>query len=203
MQENLIKKISKEKIYPIIRCSEPKDAIDTANALIEGGIRVLEISVENTSIYEAIHEVSKYAVVAAGGIITAQQADKAVDAGAEILSSPIFQMNMVKISKDKEIPLIACASTPNEAYNAWKTRVPLIKIFPAKALGGTLYIEDLLRPMPFLNIMPSGDITLEEVPSYIKAGAIAVGVGRSFYQNSTFKEITQKAKNIIEKLKDL
>jgi len=203
MQENLIKKLSKEKIYPIIRCSDVQAAIDTANALIEGGVKLLEINVENTSIYEAIHEISKNAIVSAGGIITAQQANKAVDAGAEIISSPIFQMNMVKITKDKEIPFIACASTANEAYNAWKTRVPLIKIFPAKAMGGILYIEDLLRPMPFLNIMPSGNITLEEVPEYIKAGAVAVGVGRSFYENSSFSEITKKAKNIIDKLKDL
>lgn len=203
MQENLIKKISKEKIYPIIRCQDAQSAIDMANALIEGGIKALEINVENASLYEAIHEVSRSAVVAAGGIITAQQADKAVDAGAEIISSPIFQMNMVKISKDKEIPLIACTSTANEAYNAWKTRVPLIKIFPAKALGGVLYVEDLLRPMPFLNIMPSGNILLEEVPDYIKAGAVAVGVGRDFYENSTHAEITKKAKLIIQKLKDL
>lgn len=203
MQENLIKKISREKIYPIIRSSDAQDAIDTANALIEGGIKVLEINIENESLYEAVHEVSKNATVSAGGIITGQQAIKAIDAGAEIISSPIFQMNMVKISKDKEIPLIACASTPNEAYEAWKTRVPLIKIFPAKALGGVLYVEDLLRPMPFLSIMPSGNILLEEVPDYIKAGAMAVGVGRSFYQDSSFTEITQKAKNVLEKLKDL
>jgi len=203
MQENLIKKISKEKIYPIIRCSNPQDAIDNANALIEGGIKVLEINVENASLYEAIHEISKVATVAAGGIITAQQANEAVDAGAEIISSPIFQMNMVKISKDKEIPLIACTSTSNEAYNAWKTRVPLIKIFPAKALGGVLYIEDLLRPMPFLNVMPSGNILLDEVPEYIKAGAVAVGVGRNFYVGSTFAQITQKARKVLENLKDL
>lgn len=203
MQENLIKKISKEKIYPIIRSSDAKSAIDTANALIEGGIKVIEINIENNSLYQAINEVSKNAVVSAGGVITAQQAIKAIDAGAEIISSPIFQMNMVKISKDKEVPLIACVSTANEAYNAWKTRVPLLKVFPAKALGGVLYIEDLLRPMPFLNVMPSGNISLEEVPEYIKAGAVAVGVGRSFYENSTFAEITKKAKDVIEKLKDL
>lgn len=203
MQENLIKKISKEKIYPIIRCQDAQSAIDTANALIEGGIKVLEINVENASLYDAIKEISKNATVAAGGIITAQQAEKAIDSGAQIISSPIFQMNMVKITKDKELPLIACASTANEAYNAWKTRVPLIKIFPAKALGGVLYIEDLLRPMPFLNIMPSGNILLEEVPDYIKAGSVAVGVGRNFYENSTFAEITKKAKCVIEKLKDL
>lgn len=203
MQENLIKKISKEKIYPIIRCNDAQEAIDKANALIEGGIKVLEITIENSSLYEAIHEVSRNATVAAGGVITGQQALKAIDAGAQIIASPIFQMNMVKISKDKEIPLIACTSTANEAYEAWKTRVPLIKIFPACALGGVLYIEDLLRPMPFLNVMPSGNITVDEVPDYIKAGAAAVGVGRSFYENSSFAEITKKAKTIIEKLKDL
>ncbi len=203
MQENFIKKLSEEKIYPIIRSSDAQNAIDTANALIEGGIKVLEINIENFSLYQAIHEVSRNAVVAAGGVITGQQAIKAIDAGAEILSSPIFQMNMVKISKDKEIPFIACVSTANEAYNAWKTRVPLLKVFPAKALGGVLYIEDLLRPMPFLNIMPSGNILLDEVPDYIGAGALAVGVGRSFYENSSFAEITKKAKNIIKKLKDL
>lgn len=203
MQENLIKKISEEKIYPIIRSSDAQQAIDTANALIEGGMKVLEINIENSSLFQAIHEISKNAIVSAGGIITAQQAIKAIDAGAEILSSPIFQMNMVKISKDKEVPLIACVSTANEAYNAWKTRVPLLKVFPAKALGGVLYIEDLLRPMPFLNVMPSGNILIEEVPDYIKAGATAVGVGRSFYENSTFSEITKKAKTVLEKLKDL
>lgn len=203
MQENLIKKISKQRIYPIIRSNDAQMAIDKANALIEGGIKVLEITIENASLYEAIHEVSRNATVAAGGVITGQQALKAIDAGAEILASPIFQMNMVKISKDKEIPLIACTSTANEAYEAWKTRVPLIKIFPSKALGGVLYIEDLLRPMPFLNVMPSGNITLDEVPDYIKAGAAAVGVGRSFYEDSNFAEITKKAKSIIEKLKDL
>jgi len=203
MQENLIKKISKEKIYPIIRSNNAQNAIDTANALIEGGIKVLEITIENASLYQAVHEISKNATVAAGGVITGQQACKAIDAGAEILSSPIFQMNMVKISKDKAIPLIACVSTANEAYNAWKTRVPLLKIFPAKALGGSLYIEDLLRPMPFLNVMPSGNILLEEVPDYIKAGAVAVGVGRSFYENSSFAEITKKAKDVLDKLKDL
>lgn len=203
MQENLIKKISREKIYPIIRCNDAQKAVDTANALIEGGIKVLEITIENASLYEAIHEVSRNVTVAAGGIITGQQAIKAIDAGAEILSSPVFQMNMVKISKDKEIPLIACTSTSNEAYEAWKTRVPLIKVFPAKALGGVLYIEDLLRPMPFLSVIPSGNILLEEVPDYIKAGATAVGVGRSFYDDISFTEITKKAKTIIEKLKDL
>lgn len=202
MQENLIKKIAKEKIYPIIRCKDAQKTIDTANALIEGGIKLLEINVENASIYGAIKEISQHITVAAGGIITSSQAAAAMASGATIISSPIFQMNMVKISKDKAIPFIAGTSTANEAYNAWKTRVPIIKIFPAKALGGTMYIEDLLRPMPFLNLLPSGDIKLEEVKGYIEAGAFAVGVGRDFYMESDFREITKKAQKILAELKD-
>lgn len=201
MQENLIKKIAEEKIYPIIRSSNAQDAIDTAKAMIEGGIKVVELNIVNDSIYEAINEISKIATVAAGGVITGQQAAKSIESGAKILSSPIFQMNMVKISKDKKIPLIACVTTPNEAYEAWKTRVPLLKVYPTAALGGRLYIEDLLRPMPFLNIMASGNIKIEEIPEYIKAGAKAVGIGRALYENSSYKEITDKSKKIIEMLK--
>ncbi len=203
MQENFINTIAEEKIYPIIRSSNAEDAVKKANALIAGGIKVLEINIENDTLYDAIKEVSKTAGVVAGGIITAQQAFAAINAGAKVLSSPVFQMNMVKISKDKQIPLIACVSTPNEAYEAWRTRIPLLKVFPAKAMGGTLYIEDMLRPMPFLNILPSGNIELSEVPDYIKSGATAVGVGRSFYQDSTYDEITQKAKDVIKAIKDM
>ena len=110
-------------------------------------------------------------------------------------------MNMVKISKNAQIPFIAGTSTANEAYQAWKARVPLIKIYPITALGGPLYVEDLLRPMPFLNIMPMGNIKLEEVPEYIKAGATAVGVGRNLYQGFNFSEITNRTKNIMKELK--
>ena len=110
-------------------------------------------------------------------------------------------MNMVKISKNAQIPFIAGTSTANEAYQAWKARVPLIKIYPITALGGPLYVEDLLRPMPFLNIMPMGNIKLEEVPQYIEAGAAAVGVGRDLYKGFNFSEITNRTKKIMQELK--
>ena len=111
-------------------------------------------------------------------------------------------MNLVKLSKDKRIPFIAGTSTANEAYNAWKARIPLIKIYPITAMGGAMYVEDLLRPMPFLNIMPLGNVKLNEVSSYIKAGAKVVGVGRDFYDGYSLSEITKRAKNIIEELKN-
>ena len=202
MTENLIKMLSEEKIFPVIRSKDAQNAIDTAKALIDGGIKVLEINVENPEIFKAIEEVSKAACVCAGGIITSIQAEAAIASGAKILSSPIFSMNLVKLSKDKRIPFIAGTSTANEAYNAWKARIPLIKIYPITAMGGAMYVEDLLRPMPFLNIMPLGNVKLNEVSSYIKAGAKVVGVGRDFYDGFTLTEITKRAKNIIKELKN-
>ncbi len=202
MSENYIAKIAEDKVYPIIRCKEANQAVEIAKALVEGGIRVLEINVENPSIYNAIQEVSKYATVCAGGIITSTQADYAIQSGAKLFASPIFQMNLVKISKNIRVPFIAGTSTANEAYSAWKSRIPLIKIFPADAMGGVEYIENILRQMPFLNLMPTGNIKLSEVVTYIKSGAAAVGVGRDFYQGFTPHEITARTREILSEVKD-
>ena len=201
MKENLIKLLAEEKILPIIRNKDPQVVIDTARALREGGIKIVEINVESAAIYPAIAEVSKEMTVCAGGIITSLQAQSAISVGAEILSSPIFHMNLVKISKDRQIPFIAGASTPNEAYKAWKARVALIKLHPVTAMGGVLYVEDLLRPMPFLKVLPKGNVKVEEVIDYINAGAVAVGVGRDLYQGYSYPEITSRAAKLVNQLK--
>ena len=200
MNENLIKSLSEQKIFPIIRSSNPQVVVDTADALLKAGLDIMEVNVENPSIYEAIYEVSKRAKICAGGIITSMQAQAAIMSGAKCFSSPIFHMNLVKLSKDKKIPYIAGTSTANEAYEAWKARIPLVKIYPITALGGPLYLEDLLRPMPFLNIMPQGNVKLSEVKQYIDAGAYAVGVGRDLYEGYSYSEITDRAKDAISKL---
>ena len=201
MSDNYIQMISEDKIYPIIRCKDADFAVQTAKALVAGGIRVIEMNVEHPSIYEAIQEVSKFAHVCAGGIITSLQADAAFESGAIMFSSPIFQMSLIKISKNKRVPFIAGATTANEAYNAWKTRIPLIKLFPTEAMGGVRYIEDILRQMPFLRLMPMGNIKLNEVATYIRAGAVAVGVGRDFYQGFEPNVITQRTKDILREIK--
>ena len=202
MSENYIRKIAEEKVYPIIRCDNADEVIAISKALVDGGINILEINVENVSIYKAINEVSKFTTVCAGGIITATQADYAFKNGAKLFASPIFHMNLIKISKNLGIPFIAGTTTANEAYTAWKSRIPLIKIFPAEAMGGIAYIENILRQMPFLNLMPMGDIKLRDVVSYLNAGACAVGVGRDFYQGFTPKEITNRTKEILNEVRD-
>ena len=197
MKESLIKILSDAKILPVLRCTDAQTALNTAKALIDAGVKILEINVENSSIYGVIEKIAGDVIVCAGGIITSIQANAAIDSGARVLSSPIFQMNMVKISKDHEIPLITGATTANEAYDAWKARVQVVKVYPITAMGGTMYLEDLLRPMPFLKVMPIGNVKLEEVQSYIDAGAVAVGVGRDLYDGYSYQEITKRVKGFI------
>lgn len=201
MNINLIEKLQENKVLPIIRSTDEQDVIDKVHALLDGGIDMMEVNVENPRIFDAICKVSKEAIICAGGIITSIQAQAAIDSGAKVISSPIFQTNMLKISKDKHLPFIAGTSTANEAYSAWKCRIPAVKIYPISAMGGVEYIENLLRPMPFLNVIPQGNVQLSEVKAYIEAGAIAVGIGRNLMNTSSYSELTQRTKNLLEQLK--
>lgn len=201
MTINLIEKLQKNKVLPIIRSKDPQDVVNKAYALLEGGLDVMEINVESPQVFNAIKAISNDAIVCAGGIITSMQFDAAIDSGAKLISSPIFQKSLLKMTKDKRLPYIAGTSTANEAYNAWKSRIPVVKIYPISAMGGVEYIENLLRPMPFLNVIPQGNVKLDEVPKYIEAGAIAVGVGRHLTAADDYKEITKRAKQLLEQLR--
>ena len=198
MNKNLIKTLGEEKIFPIIRSRNAEGILNTAKALSAAGIKIIEVNVESREAYEAIKEISTFMDVCAGGIITSFQAQAAIDSGARIISSPIFQMNLVKISKDRGIPLIAGASTANEAYEAWKSRVSLVKLYPITAMGGVLYVEDLLRPMPFLNVLVQGNVKINEATAYLNAGAYAVGIGRDLYDGHSYSEITKRAEYLLK-----
>ena len=199
---NPIESIYKNKIVAVIRAVEAKEAIEKAKAMHEGGIRVFEITVEHKNVLPAIEVINNLenSVVMAGGVITAMSAQEAIEHGAKLIISPVFQLNLAKYCLGNKIPHIATVSTPNEAYNAWKSRIPIIKIFPAKPMGQSEYIEDILRPMPFLNLMPSGGISLDDFKTYLDAGAIAVGLGRCLYKDASLKEITERAKFVLSKL---
>ena len=201
---NPIQRIKEQKVYAVVRVDNPEKAISISKALIKGGINIIELMIENAELIKAIEELKKTedVLLAAGGIITERQAAIAIGAGADVIVSPIFQMNLVRLCKNRRIPLLMTATTPNEAYAAWKARTPLIKIYPTKAMGGAQYIEELLRPMKFLDIIATGSVSLEDFTTYLDAGARAVGIGRAFYQYATEEEITERAKYVLKKLKE-
>lgn len=199
---NPIEAIYRNKIVAVIRAESPSEALEKAKAMHEGGIKVFEITVEKGCVLPALQEIKKIGntTVMAGGVITAMRAQEAIDSGAQLIVSPVFQQSLAKYCLGNKIPHIATVSTPNEAYNAWKARIPIIKIFPAKPMGQAEYIEDMLRPMPFLNLMPSGGISLDDFQDYLNAGAVAVGMGRCLYKNAKLKEITERAKFVLSRL---
>lgn len=193
---NAIDKILAEKIFAVLRVGEYFRARDIIKALYDGGINVIELIIENPRVVKLLEEITNEEdrpLIMAGGIITQRQADIALKCGADVIVSPIFQMNLVRLCKNYKTPLIITATTPNEAYSAWKSGTGLIKISPSNPMGGAEYIEDLLRPMKFLNVIAAGSIKLNDIPAYLKAGAKAVGIGRALYQDADFSEITQRA----------
>ena len=200
---NPIDKISEEKVFAVLRNQEANSIKNVISALSEGGINVVEIVIETPEIINVIKEITaekNRPLIMAGGIITQRQAQIAIDAGVDVIVSPVFQMNLVRLCKSQRIPLIMTATTPNEAYSAWKARTQLIKIAPANPMGGAEYIEDILRPMKFLNVIAAGSIKINDVSAYLKAGAKAVGLGRALYKDASFAEITKRAEDARSKV---
>ncbi|MBQ8847371.1 MAG: hypothetical protein IJ003_00325 [Candidatus Gastranaerophilales bacterium] len=192
----LIDEIKNQKIYGIIREDDAQKAYEIARAYIEGGIKFIELN----SPLEVTQKISKFdnVIISQGGIITTAQAHKALEAGAKIISSPIFQTNLVRFASCYKAFLIPSVTTPNEAYNAWRSRMPLIKIYPVAEMGGVEYIREMVKPMPFLNLLPCGFVKIDEIQGYLKAGALAVGVGREFYGKDNYKDIVQTIKTTME-----
>lgn len=202
---SIIKEIENQRILGVVRADCHQRAIDISKSLIDGGVKVIEISISNIDSFKVIEEISKHkgVKVAAGSIISNLQAETAIKCGAELIVSPIFEMNLLKFCKDHRIGLMTGASTANEAYNAWKTGISITKIFPVKAMGGPQYIRDILKPMPFLRLMPTSGVDVRDFIEYIRAGAIAVGMGKAFYEEeNSYKLITKKAKEATERLSD-
>ena len=202
---NPIEFIAKNKIYVVVRGENPDRVIEIAEAIIEGGIKAIEVTVEKGALLSAVKELSKHKnlVVTAGGIITAKRAQEAIDNGAQIIVSPVLQNGLIKYCVGAGVPHIATVTTQNEAYMAWRARIPLIKISPAKSMGQVTYLEDLLRPMPFLNLMPAGGITHETFVDYLKAGAAAVALGRCLYRDIPLEETKRRAAIAVENLKNI
>ena len=203
---NPLKRIEEDKIFAVIRDQDTERTENIVKAITDAGINIVEIVIETPEMVELIKKLKEQIpniLILAGGIITQRQAQIAINAGADVIVSPVSQMNLVRLCQTQKTPLIMTATTPNEAYSAWKARTQLIKISPANPMGGAEYIEDMHRPMKFINIIASGSIKIEDIQAYLKAGAKAVGLGRALYKDATYDEITKRAKLALEKVKNI
>src|SRR5260221_7824044 len=167
-------------IVPVIRASSPQEARFAAEAVCQGGIPIVEITMTVPKALEVISELVKTApdvVVGAGTVLNEEMARKCADAGAQFLVSPGFNAPTVAVAQTLDLLIMAGALTPTEVMTAWDSGADFVKVFPCGNLGGPSYIRALKGPLPEVPLVPTGGVNLDTAADYIRAGAAALGVG--------------------------
>ena len=161
----------------VARGVTPENAPALARALLDGGIGVLEVTVEEEQGIPALSSiVGAEMLVGAGTVTSVGQAAGAVDAGASFLVSPHHDPALTAWAAGRGVPFIAGALTPTEIQAAWDSGAAAVKVFPASVVGPDL-ISAVKAPFPEIDLVPTGGITADDALAYIDAGALAVGVG--------------------------
>jgi 2-dehydro-3-deoxyphosphogluconate aldolase / (4S)-4-hydroxy-2-oxoglutarate aldolase len=169
--------VLEQRVIPVARGLDARSAPILAEALRDGGISSIEITVEGEGGFDAIDAIAGGdMVVGAGTIMTVHQASRAVAAGASFLVMPHLDIELIGWASAHAVPLVPGALTPTEVVMAWRHQPPAVKVFPAH-IGGPEYLRSLRGPYPDLALIPTGGIDAVNVSAYLEAGAVAVGVG--------------------------
>ncbi len=185
MQEvdSAIHLIQETGVVAIIRRRTPFDAPAIARALAIGGVRALEITIDSHDALHAIEAVRKLdfdvegdVVVGAGTVRSPGDARAALDAGAQFLVAPNFDPATVEVALAAGVPMLPGVATPTEAVAAWQAGCPLLKLFPAAALGAT-FLRLMRDPLADISFMATGGVDLANLEEFVRAGAVAVGLG--------------------------
>src|SRR2546425_2201801 len=154
-----------------------------AAALAAGGVNVVEVTLTTPGALEAIAELAsdeglQGCLIGAGTVLDVKAARDVIARGARFVVSPAFDRFVVRYCRDHHIPCLPGAFSPTELLEAWRAGAPLVKLFPASAVGPP-YLREVLAPLPILRVVPSGGVSLENAGDWIRAGAAAVSVGRA------------------------
>src|SRR6202049_4895382 len=168
-------------IIPAIRVYSAEDALFAAEAVASGGIPIVEVTITVPSALEVIHHlaVNRLDVIqGAGTVLDLGWARRCVDAGAQFLTSPGFDPKIVEFAAQENVVVFPGALTPTEVMAAAKAGADFVKIFPCAQLGGPNYIRALRAPFPNVPLIASGGVNQENATDFIRAGAVALGIGR-------------------------
>lgn len=203
---DVLKKIEKIGIVPVVVLNDAKDAEPLAKALCEGGLPCAEVTFRTDAAEESIRIIAeKYPemLVGAGTVLTVDQVDRAVAAGAKFIVSPGFNPKVVKYCLDKGIPVTPGTQTPSEMEQAIEMGLDVVKFFPAEPAGGLAMIKAVAAPYTMLKFMPTGGINLNNVEEYLKFDKILACGGSwmvkgDLIKAGKFDEITQMTKDAAE-----
>jgi 2-dehydro-3-deoxyphosphogluconate aldolase/(4S)-4-hydroxy-2-oxoglutarate aldolase len=203
-----LSRILNHKIIAIIRGAQPDDVLPIAHALCEGGVKLLEITLNSPDALSSISKLSRQmgaqVFVGAGTVLDAEMAKAAMDAGAQFIISPSLDVETILATKQGGAISIPGAFSATEILSAYKNGGDIIKVFPASI--GPAYFKDLRGPFPHIPLMPTGGVNLGNIQEFQKAGAVAFGVGGGLVDTSLkitegyLKELTDKAKKYVEAL---
>ncbi|MGA9061469.1 MAG: bifunctional 4-hydroxy-2-oxoglutarate aldolase/2-dehydro-3-deoxy-phosphogluconate aldolase [Terracidiphilus sp.] len=179
-REEVKARIEEIGIFPGIRVSSAEQALYSAQTLYAAGIPVAEITMTVPGAIKVIGELAqKFSdmVVGAGTVLDQETAERCLDAGARFLTSTGLVPEVIVSALKRGVVVIPGALTPTEVITAWKAGADYVKIFPAAAMGGDLYIRSLKLPLPQIQLIAAGGVNQQTATSYLRAGASAVGVG--------------------------
>lgn len=181
MSEVTKQTIERTGIIPVLRARSPREARALVDALVAGGIAVMEVTMTVPGAVDLLRALkSEYGdrlLLGSGTVTTAAEAEATIDAGAEFVVSPSLHPDVIAKTRALGKLSIPGALTPTEALTAWRAGADYVKIFPCSAVGGAPYLKALLAPFPDLRLIPTGGVTLQTAPDFLRAGARALGVG--------------------------
>ena len=205
------KKISAIGVVPVIKLNHPeRDAAPLAKALCAGGLPVAEVTFRAAGADTAIRlmkEACPEIIAGAGTVMTTEQIDKAIAAGAEFIVSPGFDAELVAYAQEKGIAIFPGCTTPTDYHAAYKFGLEVLKFFPAEQSGGLAKIKAMSAPFPMFKVMPTGGISLKNLKEYISCPVIAACGGSymvtaDLIENQKWDEITDLCRKSVEIVKE-
>ena len=188
-------------VVAVVRIDQPAELTGLARALTAGGVKIIEITMTVPDALRAIEtsvrELDGEAIIGAGTVLDVTTARQAISAGAGIIVSPTFDPDVVSLCHRYGVGVIPGCLTPNEIMQAWTAGADVVKLFPGR-VATPEYFADLKGPFPSVRLMPTGNVDRETTPLYIRAGAVAVGIGKALVDtramaNGDWATITKNA----------
>jgi 2-dehydro-3-deoxyphosphogluconate aldolase/(4S)-4-hydroxy-2-oxoglutarate aldolase len=204
---DVIKQIRDIGIIPVVRATSADEALRAIDAIREGGVSVLEITMTVPGAVSVIEQLAKNygsdVLVGAGTVLDPETARACILSGAKFVVSPALNVETIECCRRYGVAVMPGALTPTEVVQAWTAGADFVKVFPAGALGGASYLKALKAPLPQIELVPTGGVSLKTAADFIKAGASALGVGADLVDLKAIRDgqasiITERAKQYVE-----
>jgi len=210
-KQEVIRKIKDTGLIPVVRATTGDEAMRAIDAIREGGVSVLEITMTVPGAVKLIKQVAKRygndALVGAGTVLDPEAAKACIASGAQFIVSPALNPETVAYCRSVGVVVMPGALTPTEVVQAWNAGADFVKVFPAGAVGGARYLKALKAPLPQIELVPTGGVSLTTAGDFIRAGAAALGVGSDLVDLNAIREgqaaqITERARQFLEIIRE-